>query len=152
VSSVAALVGSSTASLTAGVWAIALEVPKLPALSDDPDVIAVVDVLRAVILVAGLAVAALCLRQAWTVPRTAPPGVLTKQFSTRAVALAVALVYITLGSYERLGDEVRLQFILGLIFLVLAFVSVHHAAAVPPRSPTHEEQLRAITPSSGSTS
>lgn len=119
----------------------ALEVPKLPPLSEDPSVIAVVDAVRVVLLIAGLTLAALTVRQAVTIPREIAPAQFVEKFRWRAAAIFVALLYVSLSAYDRIGTPVSVQFVMAVLFVALAAISTHKVAALPRPASAGEQRI-----------
>lgn len=120
---------------------VALELPKVPPLSQDAGVILVADFIRVGMLILGLSIAAVSVRHLKITRRyTSNPFI--EGFRWRVAALLVAIVYVVVSAYDRLGEPVTLQFVLALVFLLVALRSVHIAAYLPPEPVAGEDRLR----------
>lgn len=119
--------------------------PNLPPLTGDPRIVVVIDVVRIVMLISGLCIAALAARHAVILPSHygAVGDPFTHGFRWRSAAMIAGLLYVCTAAYDRLGEPVTVQFVLGLIFVLFAGQSVHVAATLPRPALAHEHLLRA---------
>lgn len=119
------------------------DIPKIPPISDDPTVIASVDIVRIGLFVAGLSLAALTVRHAVVLPRYAEPSLFIRGFRSRSAALVAGLLLVSFAAYDRLGTVVSYQILLSLLFVFLAARSAHLATKLPRPPLVGEAELRA---------
>lgn len=123
---------------------VALELPRIPALSEDDGVVLVADFIRVGILILGLSIAAVSARHLIVANKIYPDDPFIEGFRWRVAALLMAIIYVCVSAYDRLGDPVTIQFILALVFLLVALRSVHIAAYMPRPAVAGEDQLREL--------
>ena len=120
---------------------VTLEVPHLPPLSSDHDVIVIADFIRVGMLILGLTIAAVTVRHLY-LSRTYEQTLFVQGYRWRIGALLIAILYICISAYDRIGEPVGVQFILGLVFLLVCLRSVQIASYLPHPPAEGEGRLR----------
>lgn len=131
-------------SLFVGLFAV--DLPRVPALSEDPSIIAIVDVIRVVMLILGLTVAGVCVRHLRVAEAYSHSALFVTGYRWRLAAMIVACIYVCSSAYDRVGQPVTINFVFALVFLLVALRSVHIAASIEPLSSPGVEALRDFEP------
>lgn len=131
----------NTSTVSSFIVVVVLQLPKIPALSDDSDVIGVADFIRVGMLILGLTIAAVSIRHLY-MSRTYDETLFVQGYRWRIAALLIAILYVCISAYDRLGDPVTIQFVLALLFLLVCLRSVQIASYLPHPPVQGEERLR----------
>lgn len=116
--------------------------PDLPAMTDDPTVVAIVDVMRSMMLIVGLVVVAVSGRHLIEIDPADPRFV--EGFRWRTVAIMLGTLFVGLVTYARIGEPVTVTFIIAILFLLAALHSVHIAISLPRAPHPGAESLQAF--------
>lgn len=117
---------------------VGARVPSLPVLTRDDTLVFLADLIRGGTLLAGAIIVGLCVRHMFT-QKNHPDRM---GFLWRLFTIVVGSAYVGIGQYERIERPVTVQFLVSLVFIIGAWMSVHVVASKPPEPPTNEGFLR----------